>query len=69
MPVTTVLLFLAGCAVMVAAAANLANLSAWAERWGQIPVFLVFFLIMALGGRWFWAGVDAFLAALKGKDQ
>nr|KOY49760.1 hypothetical protein ISGA_08130 [Gordonia sp. NB41Y] len=70
MPVLKVVLFLAGCALLVLAAANLSNLGEWSERWGVIPVFLVFFLVMSIAGRWFWAGADAILGALMwGKDK
>lgn len=67
-PVVTVVLFVVGVVVMVLAAANITNLSEWAVRWGQIPVFLVFFLVMAIGGRWFWAGIDAMIAAVRGRE-
>lgn len=67
-PVMTVVLFLAGCVVMVLAAANITNLSEWADRWGQILVFMVFFIVMAVGGRWFFGGIDAFLAAARRTD-
>lgn len=68
-PLSTVLLFLAGCVIMVLAAANITNLSEWAERWGQILVFLTFFIVMAIGGRWFFGGIDAFLTAARNKDE
>ncbi len=69
-PVLKVVLFLAGCALLVLAAANLSNLGEWSDRWGVIPVFLVFFLVMSIAGRWFWAGADAILGALMwGKDK
>lgn len=64
-PAVTMVLFLIGCAVLVAAAALITELPGWADRWGQIPVFLVFFLVMAIGGRWFWTGVDALIAAFR----
>ncbi len=67
-PAVTIILLLAGLAVMILAAANLMNLAEWAQRWGQIPVFLGFFLVMAIAGRWFWTGVDALIAALRGTD-
>lgn len=67
-PVMTVVSFLAGCVVMVLAAANITNLSEWADRWGQILVFMVFFIVMAVGGRWFFGGIDAFIAAARRKD-
>ncbi|WHU46567.1 hypothetical protein QNM97_21710 [Gordonia sp. L191] len=63
-PVLKVMLFLVGCVVLVLAAANLSNLGEWSDRWGVIPVFLVFFLVMSIAGRWFWAGADAILGAL-----
>ncbi|WP_288338341.1 hypothetical protein [uncultured Gordonia sp.] len=63
-PVLKVVLFLVGCVLLVLAAANLSNLGEWSDRWGVIPVFLVFFLVMSIAGRWFWAGADAILGAL-----
>ena len=64
-----IVLFLVGLLLMVLAAANLMNLSEWAQRWGQIPVFLLFFLFMAIAGRWFWSGADALIAAVRGKND
>ncbi|WP_244331948.1 hypothetical protein [Gordonia polyisoprenivorans] len=64
LPVLKVVLFLVGCVLLVLAAANLSNLGEWSDRWGVIPVFLVFFLVMSIAGRWFWAGADAILGAL-----
>ncbi|QTI71512.1 hypothetical protein J6U32_04480 [Gordonia polyisoprenivorans] len=64
MPVLKVVLFLVGCVLLVLAAANLSSLGVWSGRWGVIPVFLVFFLVMSIAGRWFWAGADAILGAL-----
>ena len=63
-PVLKVVLFLVGCVLLVLAAANLSNLGEWSDRWGVIPVFLVFFLVMSIAGRWFWAGADVILGAL-----
>ncbi|WP_244332849.1 hypothetical protein [Gordonia polyisoprenivorans] len=63
-PVLKVVVFLAGCVLLVLAAANLSNLGEWSDRWGVIPVFLAFFLLMSIAGRWFWTGADAILAAL-----
>ncbi|MGC4935260.1 hypothetical protein ACLQ3C_16450 [Gordonia sp. DT30] len=63
-PVLKVMLFLVGCVLLVLAAANLMNLGVWSDRWGVIPVFLVFFLVMSIAGRWFWAGANAILGAL-----
>ncbi|MFT4085738.1 MAG: hypothetical protein QM658_01055 [Gordonia sp. (in: high G+C Gram-positive bacteria)] len=60
-------LFLAGCALLIAAAASITRMSEWAVRWGQIPVFLVFFLVMSLAGRWFWGGIDALVGAFRNK--
>ncbi|MFT4397230.1 hypothetical protein ACLTEW_20070 [Gordonia lacunae] len=59
-------LFVAGCVLLVLAAANLSNLGQWSDRWGQIPVVLVFFLVMSIAGRWFWTGADAILARVIG---
>jgi hypothetical protein len=69
-PVGTMVLFLFGCGLLVAAALNISNLGPWGERYGEVWVFLGFFLVMSIGGRWFWAGVDAIIAALRsGKDD
>ncbi len=62
---STVVLFLVGCVILVVAAVNIANLSSWSVRYGDIPVFLTFFLVMSIGGRWFWGGVDAAIAAVR----
>ncbi|WP_341258424.1 hypothetical protein [Gordonia malaquae] len=69
-PVGTMVLFLLGCGVLVAAAMNISNLGPWGERYGEVWVFLGFFLVMSIGGRWFWAGIDAIVSALRsGKDD
>ncbi|OUC77238.1 hypothetical protein [Gordonia lacunae] len=67
-PVLKAVLFVAGCALLVLAAANLTHLAQWADRWGQIPVFLGFFLLMSIAGRWFWTGADAILAKVIGNQ-
>ncbi|QRY62319.1 hypothetical protein JVX90_18370 [Gordonia sp. PDNC005] len=59
--------FIAGCAILVAAAMNMSNLGRWSVEHGQVPVFLVFFLVMSIGGRWFWTGIDAITAAVRTK--
>ncbi|MFW0791507.1 hypothetical protein [Gordonia sp. CPCC 205333] len=65
-PVVEVVLFVAGTVLLIVAAANLTNMSGWSDRWGPIPVFLVFFLVMSIAGRWFWTGADAILSAIVG---
>ncbi|GAB17521.1 hypothetical protein GOEFS_035_00530 [Gordonia effusa NBRC 100432] len=65
-PVLKVVLFIAGTLLLIVAAANLTSMSGWSDRWGPIPVFLVFFLVMSIAGRWFWAGADAIIAAIMG---
>ena len=65
-PVVKAALFVAGCVLLVLAAANLSNLGQWSQRWGQIPVFLAFFLVMSVAGRWFWTGADAIVARVIG---
>nr|WP_082932080.1 hypothetical protein [Gordonia sp. LAM0048] len=65
-PLLHAALFVAGCALLVLAAANLTHLAEWSQRWGQIPVFLGFFLLMSIAGRWFWTGADAILAKVVG---
>ncbi|MFW0791581.1 hypothetical protein [Gordonia sp. CPCC 205333] len=68
-PVLKVVLFLAGTILLIVAAANLTNLSGWSDRWGAIPVFLVFFLVMSIAGRWFWTGADAIVSAIVGNKR
>lgn len=65
--VATMILFVVGAVLLVVAGASLTHLPEWADRWGQIPVFVVFFLLMSLAGRWFWAGIDAIIAGIKGR--
>ncbi|MDT0223841.1 hypothetical protein [Gordonia sp. AC31] len=67
-PLLQAALFVAGCALLVLAAANLTHLAEWSDRWGQIPVFLGFFLLMSIAGRWFWTGADAILAKVVGNQ-
>ncbi|MBB4133646.1 hypothetical protein [Gordonia humi] len=67
--VWTMLLFIAGCAILVIAAWNLPNLARWGDDYGTVLVFLAFFMVMSIGGRWFWGGVDAIWSAVRGKDQ
>ncbi|GAC67317.1 hypothetical protein [Gordonia soli] len=67
-PLLQAALFVAGCALLVLAAANLTHLTEWSQRWGQIPVFLGFFLLMSIAGRWFWTGTDAILAKTIGNQ-
>ena len=67
--VWTVLLFLLGCALLVVAAMNLMNLGPWAAEYGQVLVFLGFFLVMSIAGRWFWGGIDAMVAAVRGSKD
>ncbi|QKT06299.1 hypothetical protein HUN08_03105 [Gordonia sp. X0973] len=64
---TTTLLFLAiGTLLLIACAAALPHLTHWSDQYGNIPVFLGFFLLMSLAGRWFWTGIDAIHAAITG---
>jgi len=64
--VTKAALFVAGCILLILAAANLDHLGEWSQRWGQVPVFLGFFLLMSIAGRWFWTGADAILGKVVG---
>ncbi len=61
-------LFVANCVLLITAAANLHRLGEWADRWGQIPVYLGFFFLMSIAGRWFWTGADAILARVVGNQ-
>ena len=67
-PLLQAALFVAGCTLLVLAAANLTHLAQWSQQWGQIPVFLGFFLLMSIAGRWFWTGADAILAKIVGNQ-
>ncbi|WP_237000161.1 hypothetical protein [Gordonia liuliyuniae] len=67
--VWTMLLFIAGCALLVIAAINLPNLGQWGDEHGNVLVFLCFFLVMSIGGRWFWAGIDALWSAIRHKGN
>lgn len=60
-------LFVVGCVLLVIVAANLPNMAEWADRWGQVAVFLAFFLVMSIAGRWFWAGVDLVIARIRNR--
>ncbi|MEH3154009.1 MAG: hypothetical protein PGN29_01205 [Gordonia paraffinivorans] len=54
--------FVLGCVLLVLCAWALSTrLQQWSHDYGGILVFLVFFLIMSIAGRWFWAGIDAAL--------
>lgn len=57
--------FLVGCALLVGCAFAIDKLGQWSADHGQVWVFLGFFLVMSLGGRWFWSGADAGLGWVK----
>ena len=59
--------FVIGCALLVACAFALDRLGAWSADHGRVWVFLAFFLVMSLGGRWFWAGADAAIGWVKAR--
>ena len=65
--VWTMLGLIAGCVILVVAAINLPNLGRWGDEHGNVLVFLCFFLVMSIGGRLFWAGIDALWGAIRGK--
>ncbi|WP_353108181.1 hypothetical protein [Gordonia sp. (in: high G+C Gram-positive bacteria)] len=67
--VWSVLALIAGSAILIVAAINLPNLGRWGDEHGNVLVFLCFFLVMSIGGRWFWAGVDALWGAIRGKGN
>ncbi|MFT4127213.1 MAG: hypothetical protein QM662_13425 [Gordonia sp. (in: high G+C Gram-positive bacteria)] len=66
-PTKVLWLLLAGLVLLIASAAALPKLSGWSEHYGSIPVFLGFFLLMSLAGRWFWQGMDAVIGAVRGR--
>ncbi len=62
--------FLAGCALLVWCAWALGDkLPQWSADYGRVLVFLVFFLIMSIAGRWFWKGIDAVLNRVIGGHE
>lgn len=56
--VLTTVLFVIGCALLVGCAVALDKLGTWSADYGRVWVFLGFFLVMSVGGRWFWTGAD-----------
>lgn len=69
LPVSAVLLFLVGCVLLVIAALSLTRLNGWMNDYGAIPVFVAFFLVMSLAGRWIWAGIDTLLTTIRANKQ
>lgn len=63
--VATAAFFVIGCAVLICCALAITHLDEWADDYGQVPVFVAFFIVMSLAGRWFWAGADAAITWLK----
>jgi hypothetical protein len=61
--VTGATFLLGGLALLVAGFSVLDRLPGWTERWGAVPVYLVYFIVMSVAGRLFWSGADPFLAA------
>lgn len=63
--------FVLGCVLLVLCAWALSTrLQQWSHDYGGMLVFLVFFLIMSIAGRWFWAGIDAALGrGIRGSSQ
>ncbi|MGZ8178048.1 hypothetical protein ACXVUM_08945 [Williamsia sp. SKLECPSW1] len=63
--------FVLGCVLLVLCAWALSSrLQQWSHDYGGMLVFLVFFLIMSIAGRWFWAGIDAALGrVIRGSSQ
>lgn len=62
--------FVAGCALLVWCAWALGDrIPRWSAEHGRVLVFLVFFLIMSIAGRWFWKGIDAALNRIIGGHE
>jgi len=59
------LALLAGLALLIAAFANMTNLTRWADAHGTVTVYLGFFLVMSVAGRQFWNGTDSVVAAVR----
>lgn len=59
------LILLAGLALLIVGFDVLPDLSAWTLRWGVIPVYLVYFLLMSIAARLFWSGADPLIATAK----
>lgn len=64
---TTILLFTLGVILLICCALAITHLDKWAEEHGQILVFVAFFIIMSLAGRWFWGGIDAALTRIRSR--
>jgi len=56
---------LLGLSLLILGFAALPHLAAWTQAWGNIPVYLAYFLVMSIAARLFWGGADPFLAATK----
>ncbi len=57
---------LTGLVMLVIGFAVITTLPDWVTRWGNITVYLPYFLYMSIAGRLFWKGADATWEALKG---
>lgn len=65
-----VLSFVFGLAGLIVAFANLDKLMQWSAEYGQVWVFLGFFLAVSVCGRLFWWGVDTIVkTAVSGKGN
>jgi CdiI immunity protein len=58
-------MLLAGLGLLILGFVALPHLSLWTVRWGTIPVYLVYFLVMSIATRLFWGGADPLIAAAK----
>lgn len=62
--------FVLGLAGLIVAFANLDRLMEWSVEYGQVWVFLGFFLAVSVCGRLFWWGVDTIVkTAISGKGN
>lgn len=65
--ITTLLLFVVGCLLLIGCALAITHLGGWADDYGQVFVFVAFFIVMSLAGRWFWFGADTALTWVKSR--
>ncbi|MFC9435667.1 hypothetical protein [Nocardia sp. NPDC057030] len=56
---------LVGLAMLITAFATLNRMPGWADDYGAVLIYLVFFLYMSIAGRLTWWGIDTLYAQAK----